>query len=260
MIHAISDLHCDRPSRMDATIELTRHPRKGTLIIAGDFGDLECLALFEGFNPKIAVLGNHDIWTTKGSSQDKAKQAINRLKEYNFHVLDEAPFIDGKIAYVGGIGWYDYSLFRKEYFPEVTGWSQDKIQEYLCKNKYLIWNDARFAKWGKTDIEKTDELVEKLDKDLESVTAKVDSIIVVMHHLPFDSIVLRMPESKAWECCNAYMGSKKFGEVIERYDKAKTVITGHQHRTRRIKEKKIDCYTVALNPRHPEFTSLNNIL
>ena len=73
----------------------------------------EAFALFDAFRgPRLAIAGNHDIWTTGGD--DSFHRYENDLHEIcrrsGVHYLDAEPYYAGECAIVGSMGWYDFSF------------------------------------------------------------------------------------------------------------------------------------------------------
>lgn len=285
IINAISDLHygihsLDKIQKAANNI-ISQNPE--ILVLAGDIAVEQeklhtCLSLFDDFRGlKVATLGNHDIWTNEDSNQ-KYLRATNILKKHEFQVVDEQPVIyqnsNRKIAFLGNIGWYDYSFLRKDILCDCqilnnpSGTDAEALDAAFLEQKViffgnkktgdigrLIWNDKHHAKWNQSDTALTESLAKKLDQDLSTVQESVDDIVVVMHHLPFDSLIARKPQDYAWELSNAYMGSKKFGKVINKYvpqGKIRSIICGHTHVRTQSKEGDISCYAVAFQPENPE--------
>lgn len=57
----------------------------------------------------------------------------------------------------------------------------------------------------------------------------MDSIVAVLHHAPFREMVTYR-HVNSWDYFTAFMGSKKFGDVIIRYkEKVGLVVFGHSH-------------------------------
>ena len=284
IINAISDLHYElnNPAMIKRAADKIIENNPDVLVVPGDIAVSydalrEVLGFFEKYKgKKIACLGNHDIWVTDKvqDSHEKSEKVIRILKEHGFNVLDENPVLIGRTAFVGNIGWYDYSFLRTdmlanyEFLNNPRGKKAKDIDEkYLAQKDFVfvkagtdemrrvIWNDIQYAKWNKSDKELTDDLASKLEKDIKSVYDSADNIVIVMHHLPFESLLVRKPSDGAWELTNAYMGSEKFGNIIKNYDiaaKHMIFVGGHTHERRHATVGNVACATVAFRREHIE--------
>lgn len=178
--------------------------------------------------PLLVIPGNHDIYL---SEHERASDISSLLKLSMFNELVERlgcialmkrPFILRDTAFVGSMGWYDYS-----FAPEWLGLS---IDDFRDKSFGLYtWADRDYVKLPFSDEEFTLYLLNKFEEDIKRIYDKVDKIVVVMHHIPFRKLVeykLR-PE---WDYFSTFMGSENFGYMIKKYgDKVKLVVYGHSH-------------------------------
>ena len=79
-----------------------------------------------------------------------------------------------------------------------------------------------------------------MEKDIKKIQNQVGQIVVVTHHLPFkEAVVLK---DRQFNFFNAFMGSTRIGDLIDRYEKIKTVIYGHNHKSRQFRHKNVHCY------------------
>ena len=247
-IIATGDLHYGLKTAGDrSTEELAEKVNKSdahVFIIAGDISkgpeNLEkCLVLFEQFKGhKMLVAGNHDIWSTNGSSLHIYRDTLKKLvKKHGFHYLDDSPFILDKTGFAGTIGWYDYSFrlkdlnipmeyYEKKYFPRVAS-----------------WNDRKYVKWDYSDIEFLDYILNKLKSHIDSITEKVEKIVCVTHHLPFKSMTLKTGHPP-WDFAQAYLGSEKIGELYMDYEKIKVAICAHSHRETYTQKGHVKCFNI----------------
>lgn len=259
------------------------------LVIAGDFSSIskklidECIALFQPFpGKKIAVAGNHDLWVVEGqSSVEKYSWLADIFRVHGFHFLDEKPVVINDIGFVGNVGWYDYS-FRRPDAPEpgvqvitaggVKKWEDLTEEDYSRKIlDYAIvadkdlpfmspealrksarrtgWNDYRYIRWDYTDLEFTDICVQKLRSDIEQIEPQVEKIVAVTHHLPFENMAIRKGRA-GWDFNNAFVGSKKMGEVLLSCEKVSVSICGHTHVSGTFVNGHIKCYNVSSSREH----------
>ena len=199
-------------------------------IIAGDVGDADvenvrtCLQVFDAFSGiKLMVPGNHDLWTTAGDSEEKYRTVLPRIAaECGFAYLDAGAVTAGGTAFIGSIGWYDYSLRN----PDLDV----SLEDYRHKSLpgVCTWNDKLYIQRDREDEEFTGSCLALLQGQYESVEAAADQVVCVLHHLPFSELSFG-PVDFASEFCRAYMGSARFGELLLRCPKVRYVICGHRH-------------------------------
>ena len=238
-------------------------------VIAGDicnFGEEsyhEYLSFFQKVScTKLAVAGNHDLWTDNESSLDKYLRLGKVLRKHGFTYLDEKPVVLNGIGFVGNIGWYDYSFkLENPCFDDFISVG-DKVkrlkefgdEDYAVKKFRIIsngkvcetgWYDGDFVNWKYSDKEFLKVCLQKLENGLNKVHADVDKVVAVTHHVPFENMVIRRKKSLTWSMLNSYMGSKKIGELLLSYSKVKVVITGHTHYPRVFRNGHIRCYDVS---------------
>lgn len=231
---ATSDLHLHLYAAGDASVEQLI-PRAcasdaDVLIVAGDVtnGSTEnfaaCLMRFQDFKgTKLLVPGNHDLWTSFLDSRTKYETLLPEIAaETGFHVLDKAPFVMGRTAFIGNIGWYDYSL-RSDRLNMTLSQYRSKTVPGVC-----TWNDKMYVKWDLEDDEFTQMCLDSLQRHYAQVEPQVDQVVVVLHHLPFVELV-HESNNVALEFCRAYMGSSRFGELLLECPKVRYVICGHRH-------------------------------
>jgi len=246
----ISDLHVDSSLKnltlLDYLLERLALLTPDTFIIAGDIAANPQLfeQTLQKFSPltchKLLVAGNHDIWIDSEESVHhgihsgiKYREIIPRICERNnFIYLGLEPCVIQGIGFAGTIGWYDYTLRNKKYD---SMFSMDTYRNKQYQDKFT-WNDLYFAHWmdAHTNIRKSDEEVahemeSSLKNQLQSLTQKgVTTIVVVTHHVPFSTMVF-YPNTLPFDFFSAYMGSEGLGEVILTERTVTHVICGHSH-------------------------------
>lgn len=266
-IVALSDLHY--PKHKDHLEKVTKKIRDSdadVLILGGDISAFkekyyhQCLSLFEGFSGlKIATVGNHDLWVREGEdSYQRYKEWFPELfKAYGFHYLDslDQPLIYKRVAFVGNIGWYDYSFRQTEilvseeilvgYLDKVQGkrvyksWAEltyedyaRKVLLYIKNKKFLIttWNDGAYISWVYSDHEFCNLMLEHLKAQLLQCqqSQNVEKIVCISHHIPFkEGVKERTDPGLAYS--NAYMGSYRMGELLLNHPKVTIALWGHSH-------------------------------
>lgn len=214
-------------------------------INAGDVADAEaerfgaCLRLFEDFGGlKLVVPGNHDLWIDDVGSREKYRNVLPAIaSECGFAMLDTGPITAGRTGFVGNIGWYDYG-FRN---PDLNvGLEQYERKELpgVC-----AWNDGRFIDWELSDCEFTEKCLRKLQDAYRSVESHVDTVVAVLHHLPFGQLMYA-ESGVAHEFCRAFMGSPRFGELLLDCPKVRYVFCGHRHGPERCSMGHIEAFAV----------------
>lgn len=244
--YVISDLHYGLSRRGDAAVRalaahLCRIGRRGDqLLIAGDIGScdltlVDCLGLFRGFSgTRMAIAGNHDVWvepTEKRDSWERYTRLADMMNATGFHPLEKTPLLIGDRAFVGTMGWYDYSFRDEIGLP---------FADYERKRSSAVaggWNDARYARLPYTDVEMTRMMRERLRKHLDAVNG-CREVTVVMHHLPTKSLLFhpRWLVPQRWRFMNAFLGSDTFAGLLDAYPNIRHVFCGHVHRYKTVRK------------------------
>jgi len=231
---AAADLHFGlRPEGDECTRLLAQQvcgSQADAFVIAGDVGETDarnlrtCLQMFDAFTGlKLMVPGNHDLWTTSGDTERKYRTILPQVAaDSGFAYLDRGPVTAGRTAFIGSIGWYDYSLRNPDLAVSLEDYRRKSLPG-VC-----TWNDKLYIQWEWTDDEFIEICLEALQDQYESVAAEADQVVCVLHHLPFAALSFG-PANFALEFCRAYMGSARFGELLLRCPKVRYVICGHRH-------------------------------
>lgn len=250
-----SDLHYGhRRKGNESTRELAdfviHNPVDG-LLIGGDIGAnptsiRECLELFRDFQGfKLVVPGNHDVWLDKDwNTQDSMELHDSILTDVfdqtGFHPLHMEPWSHDDLAFVGSMGWYDYS-FRDDigipyecYETKTPPWSP-----------MPIWSDARYAKFALDDVSLTNRLNERLQSQLNKVK-HAQQIVGLVHHVIDKSLLIhprsRVPEK--WRYANAFLGANCLGQTLASDNRVHQVFCGHIHMERRAQLNHMKCMTI----------------
>jgi putative phosphoesterase len=257
-IAAVSDLHV-RSNGSDNELILEIHERVKELdpdvfIIAGDISASTTIladSLFKLYVDgciNLYVAGNHDIWFEQDrglSSLEKYSHTIGNIcKKHGWIHLPDQPYIMESTAFVGSLGWYDYS-FRCDNL---------QIPEEAYEEKQYgdaVWYDVFNVDWNLTDKEATDLFNRKIEYDLSLVPDEVDGIVFVSHHLPFKELTLykqRLP----WDFFSAYMGAVSTGKILLEDNRVFLTISGHSHIRSKITLDGITAITVPIGYGRPE--------
>ncbi len=264
-IAAISDLHV-LPDDGDRELLESIKQRVGEIapdvfVIAGDISDRlsvldDTLAqLYIDTCANLYVAGNHDIWfedeKSPGSLEKYSKHVGEICSKNGFIHLPDFHYINGNTAFVGSIGWYDYSFRR----PEL-----EIPLEHYEKKEYrgAVWYDLFKIDWGYNDIEATDLFNRKLEYDLKTLPSNISQIVYVSHHLPFRDLTIykdRLP----WDFHSAFMGAQSTGKILENDSRVILSISGHSHIRNLVSIGGITAITVPLGYGRPEKNKLDNL-
>lgn len=207
----------------------------------------DCLGRFNFSGPKLFVPGNHELWTNRPSSYAILLEELpRRVRAMGWQWLSADPFVAGKIAIVGSLGWYDYSFARAEleiprrfYQAKLSPGLALRLPEYAylspeaddvsptAQSVMARWNDGSRVRLGRTDDQFLDELLKQLKAQLEQLHA-AETIVAAIHCLPFAQL-LPPPSSMQWSFARAFLGSRRIGELLLQYPNVRTAICGHSH-------------------------------
>ncbi len=272
-IVALADLH--HPSggrrRLDALAEACRRQQADVLMLAGDltafsladFGRV--LREFADVAPlRLVVAGNHDVWTHAGLHTHRryARRLPLLCDRFGFRFLDREPAILDDVAFVGCLGWYDYSLRQvEEPVPGVRvspahpshrssfshlkvargredlRWDELTSADYRGRGltyreegrlRSVVWNDALYVEWQMPD----ELVVARQVRHLQDCARRVDQagrLVAVTHTVPFLEAFAEPYPRVDWAFCRAYMGATALGLALEDDPRLTLWITGHVH-------------------------------
>lgn len=275
---ALADLHYDDSTRLrvQAVTQAACAAEADVLILAGDCAAEgvsripEVLALFADFpGPRLLVPGNHDLWQAEKpfDTWRLYEEVIPTIAAANdFHYLDHGPFVLGDTAFVGCMGWYDYS-FRQRKAPragitvtpikvrrDVDGkltfsaaagategpWENLRAEDYAAGGlvwqrvghppHVVVWNDVTHLEWGADDRNVAARLAARLREHLAMVADGVRRIVGVTHFVPFVELANYHLDDPRRAFARAYLGSPLLGEAFLAAEKLDLVIYGHRHR------------------------------
>jgi predicted phosphohydrolase len=247
--------------------------------VSTDLGVLdELLLLFAGFKgPKLLVSGNHELWTTgEGDSLRRYEEDLHAACARNgVHYLDAEPYRADGVAFVGSVGWYDYSFRRAKlgiplrFYKHKLGpgaAAQLEAHRHLlapgdeiepqAKEVTTRWMDGVRVRLPMDDVAFTRRLADKLRRHLENAAARARRVIVGIHHLPFAQLV---PQSiiPNWAFANGFMGSELFGEIVLDYPQVSHLFCGHSHQYKRLRRGHVECINVGSTYREKRFEVLD---
>lgn len=224
-------LHGNGPGGDEAVEKLAEYvissgTENDVLLLLGDYGNVKtCLSLFRDFpGRKLAAIGNHDLWDKDKKTNDRYVALQDIIESMGFDSLDRGPAIIDGIAFVGEVGWYDYSFCDVNVPPEALASKIFPGKTEIC------WNDALFVNWARSDQEVTADQINKLERELRCV--KAERVIVGMHHVPTKQLLFH-PRSLVpfdWRFANSFLGSDRFAGLFSRYShRIEHVFCGHKH-------------------------------
>lgn len=250
-----ADLHYNHPrSRALADDLIDRMNRAGgdILLLIGDTAAFDgplletCLSRFSFTSPRLFVAGNHELWTHGPDSYRNFREGLpRRVKELGWQWLQSEPYLVGEqVAMVGSVGWYDYSFAqanlqipRRFYAAKVSPGAAAHLPEHAAllgddvpphaREIVARWNDGKFVKLHRSDEQFVKELLDELERQLESLR-HIPRVLAAIHHLPFAEL-LPPPHSAQWDFAKAYLGSERIGQLLLRYPNVRDVLCGHSH-------------------------------
>ncbi len=252
-IGIISDIHVDR-NRGFPILELlakkVTEKRLDCLLIAGDISDAQSVTLAfidslrdRSGRPVYFVPGNHDLWRQDGEKPADTAEIYRRYWEHPACLIGKSVPLSADWVVLGDIGWYDYSFGNKKY----------SAKDFEKKAMFdRTWQDSVFINWRRTDAQVHRDMLNHLDKQLLDTSGK--KRIVVTHMITTDEFAV--PESrKAWPYFNAFLGSRDYGDLFERYGVAYSIM-GHVHYRRKILKSGVS-YICSCLDYHTEWQSID---
>ncbi|MCK6455739.1 MAG: metallophosphoesterase [Phycisphaerae bacterium] len=254
-----ADLHYNIPrSKAPTEAIAARINRAGgdALVLVGDCAgiDLSILersfALFESFpGRRFFVAGNHELWAPPDgdSMQRYADEIAAVCDRAGVHYLDRAPYVDGDVALVGNVGWYDYT-FRQATLGVPLRFYQNKVSPgaALAREEFRAlvdayddvsddaaqittrWMDGVHVRMAMSDVEFARAAAQRLREHLAAIPSRIREIVVALHHLPFVELV-PTPINRHFAFASAFLGSELFGEVLLADPRIRRVYCGHSH-------------------------------
>ncbi|MFW9849791.1 MAG: metallophosphoesterase [Candidatus Thorarchaeota archaeon] len=264
-IAAISDIHIRSDGKDEALIQAINQKLEDispdVLIIAGDISHDIYLLEETLMKLKISdaaclyVAGNHDVWFEEekglGSLRKYSTLIGEACERAGFQHLPDHPLIKDDIAFVGSLGWYDYSFKRDDLDISEETYADKHWKEFYWRDYYTI-------DWSYTDEEVTALFNSKLQYDLDILPNQVSKIVYVSHHLPFKSLTLYR-DSLPWDFFSAFMGSESTGNLLLNDERVILTISGHSHIRKKVEINGLTAMTVPLGygrPKDDNFESL----
>lgn len=224
-IGVISDIHIDRNKDYPVTAVLAKKAQEKSLaflFIAGDISNQYSITI--DFMKRITELtgipvyfvpGNHDMWDQENAYHD-SRRIYQQYQEHPACLINKRLFLGNDWAVVGDIGWYDYS-FGNEKYPK---------EDFEKKRMYdRTWQDSVYIHWHQTDAQVHQDMLRRLEKQLMETQGKQQ---IVITHMVTKGLFTVPEEREMWRYFNAFLGSKDYSDLFERYH-VKYSVMGHVH-------------------------------
>lgn len=249
-IGAISDIHLDVNEGypvIEAICDRIRAEKLDCLLVAGDISNscqtsmisLDRLSEEAGI-PVWFVPGNHDMWDKEGEFGD-ARKIYEKYASRRDCLCGKITELNEEWVVVGNIGWYDYSFGASDY-------SEEEFQKKEHNGR--VWQDSIMVKWHQSDKEFHKKILQDLEEKMKACKGK--KIIVVTHMVGVPEF--KVPSDRPdWDYFNAFLGSKEYGELFEKYKVAYSIM-GHVHYRKALIKNGVDYRCVCLNY-HTEWQS-----
>ncbi len=224
-IGIISDLHIDINQAFPVgtlLADAARRKELSCLAIAGDISNdsAETLKFIEELSsrcgiPVYFVPGNHDFWSANGNEAETWRI----WEQYRAHpacLSDKQIALNEDWVLLGEPGWYDYSFGNPRF----------SRADFELKKQYgRTWQDSLHVNWGRPDIEVHQRMLNRLEESLLAAQGK--QVVALIHMVGKKEFTV--PESwPQWDYFNAFLGSKDYGELLERFA-VRYAAMGHVH-------------------------------
>lgn len=263
---AVSDLHVLPDGSDKLLLECIRKRVEeigpDVFVIAGDISDhLAILAdalatLHIAGCTNLYVAGNHDVWfedTGGPGTLEKYSHKIGEAcRDNGFLHLPDAPSVLGNTAFVGSIGWYDYSFRRLDLDIPMENYEQKEFRG-------AVWYDLFKIDWIFSDIEATSLFNQKLEYDLKTLPKHVTQVVYISHHLPFQNLTI-YKDKLPWDFHSAFMGAESTGKILENDGRIILSVSGHSHIRNLISKGNITAITVPIGYGRPEKENLKDFV
>lgn len=220
----LSDIHVDINRDYPVAEELARYAKDQNahlVVIAGDVSEkqqetLETLDRIEQLaGAKVLfVPGNHDLWGPEGDP-DQINAIYDRYCQ-DEHCLCGRDYVCGDKVIIGDVGWYDYSFGSGRY-------SFEEFEKMSLAGR--TWQDSLRNAWTTDNLGRNQWMLSRLEARMAAYPDK--RLVMVTHMLPIKEFTV--PQEMAnWSYFNAFLGSRKLGELYHRYP-VEIAVCGHVH-------------------------------
>ncbi|MBT8467439.1 MAG: metallophosphoesterase [Deltaproteobacteria bacterium] len=251
LIASVSDIHLDYKANRALFIKMAAEiGARGAdvALVVGDVCHIDELivrsirVLAHQVERVAYVPGNHDLWVDRPEEDLQDDAGFNTWKRHDEdlkrmvesaggHYLPAEPLRVGDVAIAGSCGWYDYSFLRPEFRNQI---SELALREQTIDG--MQWGDRTRTAFRDAEgrlmsnPEVARRMEDALDVQLSSLEhdPAVEQVVCATHHQQYEQTV-RRAGTLPWEFFNAFMGSRRMGEVIDKHSKVGHVIYGHTH-------------------------------
>jgi predicted phosphodiesterase len=242
-----SDVHTDagpaNAALLPALARRARALRPDVLVIAGDVAERAAqvestLAHFTSIAARrLFVPGNHDLyaepdWTSFDKLYERLPAVASRA---GFECPHMHPIVHEGVGFLGTPGWFDYSL-RDPKLDVVVSMEQYRAGIWRSQRAYdrghMDWRRCKAVDPPALDAQGDEAVVEhllaRLASQRESVAA-AHVVLGIVHVLPAPG--LAPPHAFGPSAFHeAWLGSEKFGALLQEDPRLQVILTGHLHR------------------------------
>ncbi len=239
-IAILSDIHLDMNTAyvgenlFDIFVQCLKDKAPDLILIAGDLSDhvSSTLKIIERVEQLLGIKvlfvpGNHDIWSKKNES------SLYNYELFATHassLINRPYLLPNDYVIIGEMGWFDYTFAA----PYIT---VRQIQKELQH-----WGDHKYTNWGCNHIALNERFLAQAEKQLLHYPDK--KIIFASHFVPYKEFLIPSNSYMDWDLYNAFMGSSKLGELLDRHQHIEYLVFGHTHErygTTSFRKKKVIC-------------------
>ena len=238
----LSDIHVDINRDYPVAEEFARFLKENNVhlaIVAGDVSERQQETLDtlnrieqESGTKVLFVPGNHDLWGPEGDP-DQVEAIYDRYCQ-DEHCLCGRDYVAGDTVFIGDVGWYDYSFGSGRY-------SFEEFERMSLAGR--TWQDRLRNAWTRDNVGRNQWMLSRLEARMAAYPEKRQ--VLVTHMLPIKDFTV--PKEMAnWAYFNAFLGSRKLGELYRRYP-VTAGVCGHVHYRRSLDQDGIHWMCRCLN-------------
>lgn len=237
----IGDLHMDYNTHHDFLADFARicnDQALDTIVFCGDtttgaFGSLD---FYNDLSKRTAtqileIPGNHELYCVAGRNKRKknedlcfdADEYLELMLGHPLYSLCLHPIVCGEWVIIGGPSWYDFSLHDK--YHHMTEATKRRFLRHCPEYKYVLMDEDNPYINEKITAHSLQFLKRQLRIIRERPGGERYKICSVIHMLPRPELY---KQSHVWGTTIAFMGSKYYAELYEKYH-VDTCICAHSH-------------------------------
>lgn len=237
----IGDLHMDYNTHHDFLAEFTRvceDEALDTIVFCGDtttgaFGSLD---FYNDLSQRVStqileIPGNHELYCTAGRKKRRenedlcfdADEYLELMLGHPLYSLCLHPIVHGDWVIIGSPSWYDFSLHRK--FHHMSAATKRRFLRRCPEYKYVLTDENN----PYINEKITAQSLQFMEQQLQTIRQRPGGdryrICSVIHMLPRPELY---KQSHIWSTTIAFMGSKYYAELYEKYN-VDLCICAHSH-------------------------------